>query len=135
MIRYVIAFVATTSVLLLSACSLEHRHSSGGVEHADAGYVTHASLEIPPGHLPPPGSCRIWFPGTPPGQQPPPGSCEVLASNIPKGAWLLYRPADEPQHVDVSVYDDRRPGVIVEIRIFVAATGAFVGMRGESARR
>jgi hypothetical protein len=30
---------------------------------------------IPPGHLPPPGECRVWYDGRPPGQQPPPTSC------------------------------------------------------------
>lgn len=41
---------------------------------------------IPPGHHPPPGACRIWFPGRPPGQQPPPTSCEV---DVPRGAVLV----------------------------------------------
>ena len=27
---------------------------------------------IPPGHMPPPGEGRLWFPDRPPGQQPPP---------------------------------------------------------------
>lgn len=43
---------------------------------------------IPPGHLPPPGECRIWFPDRPPGQQPPPGPCEVLYWQVPHGAVL-----------------------------------------------
>ena len=30
---------------------------------------------IPPGHMPPPGECRVWYDGRPPGQQPPPTSC------------------------------------------------------------
>jgi hypothetical protein len=30
---------------------------------------------IPPGHMPPPGQCRVWYDGRPPGQQPPPSSC------------------------------------------------------------
>ena len=30
---------------------------------------------IPPGHLPPPGECRYWYPGVPPGHQPPPFPC------------------------------------------------------------
>jgi hypothetical protein len=111
---------------------LEYRKSRTGAEHMDSRSAEHPSLNIPPGHLPSPGSCRIWFPGTPPGQQPPPGDCEVLARDIPPGAWLLYRPTDEPRYVDVSVYDDHRPGVIVEIRVFEAATGTFVRIRGES---
>lgn len=53
-----------------------------------AGYV----VDIPRGHLPPPGQCRIWYPGEPPGNQPPPGDYYRLRRQVPPGAWLLYRP-------------------------------------------
>jgi hypothetical protein len=46
-------------------------------------------VKIPPGHLPPPGQCRIWYPGTPPGHQPPPGPCHVLRHQVPPGAILV----------------------------------------------
>ena len=49
-------------------------------------------VHLPPGHLPPPGWCRIWLPGTPPGHQPKPGRCKRLEAQIPPGGWLLYRP-------------------------------------------
>ena len=49
------------------------------------------SFKIPPGHLPPPGKCRIWHPGTPPGHQPPPGNCATLERNVPEGAYLVRR--------------------------------------------
>lgn len=38
------------------------------------------SRDIPRGHLPPPGSCRVWFDERPPGQQPPPTSCREARS-------------------------------------------------------
>ena len=44
---------------------------------------------IPPGHMPPPGACRIWYPEKPPGHQPPHGDCAVLAHDVPYGAWLI----------------------------------------------
>lgn len=44
---------------------------------------------IPPGHMPPPGKCRVWYPGTPPGHQPPPGDCRILRHRMPGGAWLV----------------------------------------------
>lgn len=46
---------------------------------------------VPPGHLPPHGACRIWYPGRPPGQQPPPGDCGDLATRVPPEAVLLRR--------------------------------------------
>jgi hypothetical protein len=45
--------------------------------------------KIPPGHMPPPGKCRIWLPGEPPGGQPPPGDCLELERQVPPGAWLI----------------------------------------------
>lgn len=48
------------------------------------------TFHIPPGHFPPPGSCRIWFPERPPGRQPPPGDCGVLERQVPRGAYLVY---------------------------------------------
>ena len=30
---------------------------------------------IPPGHLPPPGECRVWYDDRPAGHQPPPSNC------------------------------------------------------------
>lgn len=45
--------------------------------------------QIPRGHRPPPGQCRIWFPDRSPGQQPPPGDCRALELRLPAGAWLL----------------------------------------------
>lgn len=44
---------------------------------------------IPPGHMPPPGNCRIWYPERPPGEQPSPGDCGALRHGIPPGAWLV----------------------------------------------
>jgi len=47
------------------------------------------AVDIPKGHYPPPGSCRIWVPGVPPGQQSPPGSCAELSRRVPPGAVLV----------------------------------------------
>ncbi|MNG04610.1 hypothetical protein D3C84_877550 [compost metagenome] len=47
-------------------------------------------VEIPRGHLPPPGKCRIWFPGRPPGHQPASGSCKKLRHRVPFGAYLVH---------------------------------------------
>ncbi len=50
----------------------------------------HHGCRVPPGHLPPPGTCRVWYPGLPPGQQPPPGECHELRYDVPDGACLVY---------------------------------------------
>jgi hypothetical protein len=46
-------------------------------------------VKIPPGHLPPPGQCRVWYPDRPPGHQPPPGPCHQLQYQVPPGAVLV----------------------------------------------
>lgn len=62
-------------------------HPRGALEVVEAdGSV----FRIPPGHYPPPGSCRIWFPNRPPGQQPPPGDCDQLDRRVPAEAYLVY---------------------------------------------
>jgi Tfp pilus assembly protein PilF len=45
--------------------------------------------DIPRGHWPPPGKCRIWFPDRPPGHQPAPGNCKKLRYRVPFGAYLV----------------------------------------------
>lgn len=86
---------------------------------------TAATLGIPPGHLPPPGQCRIWVPGKPPGHQSPPGPCASLERRVPPGAWLVYRPSENKKHVKVWAYGAKGGGVSW-IRWFEAATGAFL---------
>lgn len=81
-------------------------------------------LNIPRGHYPPPGECRIWFPDRSPGQQPPPVKC---GDPVPAGAWLIQHPSDIPSdHVTVSVYEPQSPGVIQAVGEFEIGSGIFV---------
>ncbi len=68
--------------LALASCT-------GYAEVQSLGFPPARHVEIPKGHLPPPGECRIWFPDRPPGQQPPPGPCNELRYNVPPGAYLV----------------------------------------------
>lgn len=49
-------------------------------------------IRVPPGHLPPPGYCRLWYPGRPPGHQPPPRPCGYLLGYRHPGAVILGAP-------------------------------------------
>jgi len=69
----------------------EHRHD--GKYYAYFHEHGYTNLRIPEGHLPPPGECRVWYPGRPPGQQPPPVKC--ASAQVPPGAWLMRRPRDD----------------------------------------
>ena len=87
---------------------------------------TAATLGIPPGHLPPPGECRIWVPGTPPGHQREAGACSTLERQVPQGAWLIHRPSKDKKVVNVWVYDSQGSLPTV-LRIFDVVTGALIG--------
>ena len=115
---------------LFAACSRTTRTviiAPAAEAHA-AGPSTAATLGIPPGHLPKPGRCRVWVPGTPPGRQPRPRSrsCEGIAPVAPAGSWIVYRPTADRKLVHVRVVDARRAGMIVRVRIFEVETGQFV---------
>lgn len=85
----------------------------------DHGY-TH--LDIPPGHYPPPGECRIWFPDRPPGHQPPPGNC----GHVPPGAWVIHHPHNLPDRVHVNVYEPGFPGRVYAVGEFDIGSGQFI---------
>lgn len=70
-------------------------------------------LNIPKGHYPPPGECRIWYPGRPAGHQPPPGNCDRLYSSVPPGAWMIHRPDWDRDRVYVNAYDPYRRGRVL----------------------
>jgi hypothetical protein len=119
-----------TLLLVFVACSTKTRTLIWVPEpetHA-AGPSSAATLGIPPGHLPGPGQCRVWKPGTPPGRQPRPRSrpCEGIAAAAPAGSWVVYRPTGTRKLVHVRVVDERRPGIVVRVRVFEAETGKFV---------
>ncbi|HEX9703981.1 MAG TPA: hypothetical protein VGA20_01890 [Gemmatimonadales bacterium] len=89
---------------------------------------TAVTLGIPPGHLPRPGECKIWIPGTPPGRQPYRRSrpCAGIAQVAPPGSWIVYRPTRDKRHVYVRHVDQRRAGVIILVRMFEWESGRYV---------
>jgi len=80
-------------------------------------------LTIPPGHLPPPGQCRIWFPERPPGHQPPPAPCSELELAVPPGAWLIEAPVTPHDSIIVSEFDGEIPSLVISIRYYNPETG------------
>lgn len=113
---------------MLCSCGVVLRSGGPNGEQRDEPAPVHKlkKLGIPPGHLPPPGYCRIWIPGMPPGHQSPPGRCSELEHRVPVGAWLLYRDIADPDHIEVFVYHEKKPSVVVVVRRFEAASGRFL---------
>ena len=62
---------------------------------------------VPPGHLPPPGLCRIWIDGVPPGRQPRPTDCATAQRHRPANARVIY---GGPRDRRGDRYDDRYDG-------------------------
>ena len=83
-------------------------------------------LQIPPGHLPAIGECRVWIPHLPPGRQPRPKSraCDGIESVAPAGSWILYRPASDAHLLHVRVVDQHR--AVIRVRIFNLDTDQLV---------
>lgn len=94
--------------------------------HDDRSYFHehgYTQLEIPEGHYPPPGECRIWFPDRPPGQQPPPVKC---GAPVPAGAWLIEHPPEFEDRVHITVYEPQVPGRVVAVGEFNIGSGALM---------
>src|SRR5690606_18653019 len=113
--RGVVLFVAC--VLMFTGCSTR---SVGGFPVPDQrgvildddrgdGYERRSPGDVPPGHYPPPGECRIWFVNRPPGQQPPPARCDALVGRVPYGAFLLYNRRAWDTEFDWRREEARRP--------------------------
>lgn len=60
-------------------------HKRAGKNHMRYG----KRIKVPPGHLPPPGMCRLWYYDRPPGHQPRPVSCRRIGRRIPYGAAVI----------------------------------------------
>lgn len=102
----------------------ESRQGGGDSSYfQDHGY---SRLDIPKGHYPAPGECRVWYPDRPAGQQPPPGKCDKLRALVPAGAWLIQHPRDKPDVVHVNAYDEQRPGFIKAVGEFNIGSGVFL---------
>jgi hypothetical protein len=51
---------------------------------------TRNSDQVPRGHLPPAGMCRIWIDGVPPGHQPAPTDCQTAVATKPANARVIW---------------------------------------------
>lgn len=106
----------------------EHKKDRRGPGDDDY-FHRHGHTRIPNGHLPPPGECRIWYPGRPAGHQPPPFKCGQAHASVEPGGWYM-KPGPRAQEVEVVVYDAQRPGVVVDIGVFDARTGSMIRVSG-----
>ena len=67
-------------------------------------------IHVPPGHYPPKGYCRLWYPGRPPGHQPPPMACHQVV--VPPGAFVLYNGVAWDADYNWRAHAHRHPGTV-----------------------
>ena len=72
-------------------------------------------MNIPYGHLPPVGECKVWFPDRPAGQQPPPQSCSSAIMNRPEGTWIITH---ETNRFRVVSFITTKNGIVEKIKYF-----------------
>ena len=122
--------IALASLLLLALAAPaladdSDSDDSRGKGHRGKGHDA-KSFQVPPGHLPPPGMCRVWYPDRPPGHQPPPGPCNVLAARLPRGAHLIrgggYAPPPPPPGRELAI-----SGGLCNRTVIGAALGGIAG--------
>jgi hypothetical protein len=80
-------FIAVVSLLVATALPASAQSRDRGPD------------DVPPGHRPPPGMCRIWIDGVPPGQQPEPTDCATAVRERPAGSRVIFgdRRSDEDE--------------------------------------
>lgn len=118
---------AAMAILAATACKLVSTPPAAQPEpELRRSPSTAATLGIPPGHLPSPGMCRVWVPGKPPGHQAKARSCSNIERSAPAGSWIVERPGRDKKFVHVRVVDERRPGVVVRMRVYEIRDGKLV---------
>jgi hypothetical protein len=90
-------------------------------------------LGIPPAQLPSPGECRLWKPGRPLREQGRAGSCGAIEAAAPPGSWVLFRPQQDPRLVHARVIDPDQSGLVIQIRVYDAARGTYLGSKQRAA--
>ena len=55
-----------------------------------------SKADVPAGHMPPVGMCRVWLENVPPAQQPAPTDCPSAIRNRPPNGRVIF-PEDTPR--------------------------------------
>lgn len=105
------ATAALLAGVLLTGCA------GAGSEPRGSGGASPRPLLVPAGQHPPPGHCRLWYPGRPPGRQPAPAPCAEIV--VVPGTFLLYEGRAWDVDHDWRAYARRYPGMVPSVVIEV----------------
>jgi hypothetical protein len=122
--RLKLLVVLTATSLTLGACAAVQTAARLPAPASARSSDEAPALNVPPGHYPAPGMCRVWIPGRPPGRQARPVACSVAVANAPAGSWVLYRASARELHS--RVIDSQRKGVVVRVYVYNAEGGRYL---------
>ncbi|HET6778288.1 MAG TPA: hypothetical protein VFH26_05330 [Gemmatimonadales bacterium] len=86
-------------------------------------------LRVPSAQLPPIGECRLWYPERPVKEQPRSGPCAQIEPTAPPESWVLFRPSQDTRLVHVRVVDPEQAGRVIQVRVYDAARGTYLGSK------
>jgi hypothetical protein len=86
-------------------------------------------LRVPAAQLPASGECRLWLPDRTAKEQSRPGACAQIEPSAPPESWVLYRPSQDPRLVHVRVVDPEQAGRVVQVRVYDATRGTYLGSK------
>lgn len=96
-----------------------HSEKGNGKSAHAAAHAPRKLTGVPPGHYPPKGMCRVWYPGRAPGQQPKSTDCAKLRGKVPADAFVLYNGKDWDARYDWSRERKSLPAAIVDVLLSV----------------
>jgi hypothetical protein len=91
------------------------QHNQSASNKGSKKVYSYNELHVPPGHLPPPGACRVWYPNKPPGHQPAPIDCPTAGAVAPPGTWVITHQGDRYR---VNRYDLSTSNGVENIRYY-----------------
>jgi len=81
----------TPGAVAFAKDSKEGKDKRKGKDWKEDNRDSRGAQGIPPGHLPPPGECRVWYNGKPPGHQPAPTDCATARREAARnGGRVIY---------------------------------------------
>ena len=86
-------------------------------------------LRVPSAQLPAVGECRLWYPERPVKEQPRTGPCAQIEPSAPAESWVLFRPSQDTRLVHVRVVDPEQAGRVMQVRVYDAARGTYLGSK------
>lgn len=122
--RLLLSLGIATTTLFLGACATVQSATRGPESASARSSAASPALNVPPGHYPRVGLCRVWIRGRPPGRQARPMRCTEALANAPAGSWVLYRASASELHA--RVIHAQRAGSVIAVHVYHTDGGRYL---------